>query len=257
MNKNLNRRNIFLLSRKKFLYISIILLIILSILFIYNKKNFFIKNTKIAIENFSQNYQYQYLNLKVEGLDKVEKSYLEKKLQKYYGSSIFLLPLETISKEIKENNWIKNIKLTTNYKDTISVNLEEYKPLGIYSFNNKLFYFDENGKIIEEINKSISYDNNLIIFFGSSSNLNAKYILNLLQDVNFADLFEINRIGYVKKRRWDIILNNNKKLMLSENEPKKSIENFIKIVNSLSRNDFNNIKYFDLRNTKKSLIAYY
>ncbi len=257
MNKNLNRRNIFLLSRKKLIYISIFFFIIIIALFTYIQKNYIINNFTFAISNFSQNFEYQYINLKVQGLNKVEYKYLENKLKKYFKTSIFLLPLESITDDIKDNNWIKNVKLTTNYKDTIFIKLEEYEPLGIYTFNNKLFYFDRNGKIIDEIDKSNFNDKNLIIFSGKYSNLEAKFIIDILENLNFTDFHKIKRIDYIQKRRWDIILNNNTKLMLSETNPNKSLLNFMNIKKNLSKNNFNNIKYFDLRNLNKSLISYY
>ena len=45
--------------------------------------------------------------------------------------------------------------------------------------------------------------------------------------------------------------------MLSETDPKKSLENFIKIEKNLSKAELNNIKIFDLRNISKTLLEYY
>ena len=45
--------------------------------------------------------------------------------------------------------------------------------------------------------------------------------------------------------------------MLSEINPKKSLQNFLKIKKNLSEADINNIKKIDLRNTNKTLITYY
>ena len=44
--------------------------------------------------------------------------------------------------------------------------------------------------------------------------------------------------------------------MLSENDPKLSLQNFIIIKNKLSQAEINNIKQVDLRDTNKTLITY-
>jgi len=256
MAKNLNRKRIFYLNKKNLFYIFLLLCLMYLIFTIYSNKNYF-KNFFInSVENFSKNYQYQYVNLNVNGLKQVKYSYIKNKLQKYHKSSIFLLPLDKISNEIKENNWIKIVKLKTNYKDTLFIYLEEYKSLGIYKFNNKLFYFDKYGKIIEETDNKNKYDRNLIIFFGQSSNLKAKTIIDIFESINFHKKYQIKQVDYIEKRRWDVILHNNITLMLSEDSPIQSLQNFINIEKNLSETNLNNIKYFDLRNINKTLITY-
>ncbi len=252
MRKNINRRKF---NKKIFFYILISFFIVLVSITIYYQKNQIPKIFDKTIQSISEDFEYQFVNLNINGLEKVKFITIEKKLKKYLNTSIFLLPLNKISNELKENNWIKNINLSTNYKDTLILDIEEYEAIGIYKFNTKMFYFDINGKIIDEIvNKT--YDNNLIIFSGKLSNINAKSIINILNNLNFQKNFRIKKINYIEKRRWDIILANNIRLMLSENNPRNSLENFINIKEKISEMDFINIKYFDLRNNNKTLIKY-
>ena len=255
MKKNLNRRSFSFLNKKRIIYIFFLLFFIIVIIFSYIKKNYFENLLYHSIENISKNLDYQYTNLKLNGLERVDKIFFENILDQYSDTSIFLLPLEKISHDIRENNWVKNVKLTTNYKDTLFVDLEEYKAIGIYNFNNKLFYFDLFGKIIDQKNEN-NHKDNLILFFGQSSNLEAKKILEILEYFNFQIKFDIKKIIYIEKRRWDLIINKNIRLMLSESSPKKSLENFIKIQNNLSETDFNNINYVDLRDLNKTLITF-
>ena len=252
--KNLNRRRI-VLNKKYLLYILFFFFFTVIIFSIYiEKKNiiFLFKNT---IQSFSQNFEYQYVNLNISGLERVKKSYIEKKLNKYFKTSIFLLPLDEISNLIKENSWIKNIKFTTNYKDTLYIKIEEYQPIGIYDFNKKLFFFDVNGKIIDEYNNKKPY-NSLIIFKGQSSNLEADTFIKILDVLNFQQKYKIENAELINNRRWNVDLTNNVKLMLSEDSPKKSLENFLEIKNNLSETDLNNIKSYDLRNLNKTIVIY-
>ncbi len=256
MAKNLNRRRFSLFNKNNIFFLSFLFTIFFLITIFFNFRISIYENLTDALNSFSEEFNYQYTNLQVTGLNKVEQKYIVNKLKKYKKYSIFLLPLNKISDEIKENNWIKNIELRTNYKDTLFINIKEYVPLGLYKFNNKLFYFDIDGKIIQEFDIIHDTKNNLIIFSGQASNLEAKSIIDILSTLNFTKKYSINKVEYIKKRRWNILLKNNITLMLSENDPKASIRNFLKIEKNLSKTDIINIKYIDLRNIKKTLITY-
>ena len=71
---------------------------------------------------------------------------------------------------------------------------------------------------------------------------------------DFEKKYQIESLEFINKRRWDIILYGDVKLMLSEEDPNKSIQNFIMIQNRLSETDINNIQTYDLRNLKKTIL---
>ena len=137
---NINRRR-YVLSFRSFTYFSMLLFFIIFAVLLYFNKNNLIKTSKNIIQSFSENFQYQFTKFDISGLEKIELKFVEKKLQNYIGSSIFLLPLDQINDSIKENNWIKEINLKTNYKDTLFIRIEEYKPIGIYFFNPIIFFY--------------------------------------------------------------------------------------------------------------------
>ena len=250
---NINRRR-YVLSFRSFTYFCIFLFLIIFSFLLYFYKNNLIETSKNIIQNFSENFQYQFTKFDISGLEKIELKFVEDKLQNYIGSSIFLLPLDQINDSIKENNWVKEIYLNTNYKDTLFIKIEEYKPVGIYFFNEKYFVFDENGKIIDQIYISDIANQSLLIFKGNSSNLKANLIINILKNNDFKKKYKIENLEFVNKRRWDINLYSDVKLLLSEEDPNKSIQNFIMIQNKLSETDINNIKTYDLRNLKKTIL---
>ena len=254
MSRNLNRRTFVYFNFRNSVFMFFILLSFLFFIIFYLYKDNLIKTFYSNIQNISYNYGYLFLNTQISGLDKIEENYIKLIVKEYLNTSIFLLPLDKINKKIKENNWIKNIKLSTNYKDTLFIEIDEYEPLGLYRFNEKLFYFDANGKIIDQHKNKKNLKH--IIFSGQSSNLNAKLIINVLDSLNFIDSFNIKEIQYVNKRRWDILIDNNVRLMLSENSLNESIKNFLVLENKLSEKEKNNIVSYDLRNIKKTLITY-
>ena len=250
---NINRRR-YVLSFRLFTYFCIFLFLIIFSFLLYFYKNNLIETSKNIIQSFSENFQYQFTKFDISGLEKIELKFVEDKLQNYLGSSIFLLPLDQINDSIKENNWVKEIYLNTNYKDTLFIRIEEYKPIGIYFFNEKYFVFDENGKIIDQIYITDFTYQSLLIFMGNSSNLKANSLINILKNNDFEKKFKIQSLEFINKRRWNINLYSDVKLMLSEEDPNKSIQNFIMIQNKLSETDINNIKTYDLRNLKKTIL---
>ena len=251
--KNNNRR-IYVLNFKSLIYFSIFLFLIFFSFLLYFNKNHIILISKNVIQSFSEKIQYQFTTLDISGLERIEKKFIEEKIQKYRDTSIFLLPLDQINNSIKENNWVKEIHLNTNYKDTLFIRVEEYKPIGIYFFNDKYFVFDLNGKIIDQIYITNLTDQSLLIFKGNSSNLKANSLINILKNNDFEKKFQIESLEFINKRRWDINLYSDVKLMLSEEDPNKSIQNFIMIQNKLSETDINNIKTYDLRDLKKTIL---
>ena len=255
MSKNLNRKRFFLVRRRGVIYL--FLLFSLSLAFIsYNLQKKNLSNIFInLINNFSINYDYQYKKSEISGLEKIDKEIIKNKLNKYLNSSIFLLPLDKISREISDINWVKNVKLTTDYKDTLIVNIQEYNPIGIYNFNNKNFYFDNVGKIIDQVDSNFTVMDNLLVFEGPLSNLEAYKLLDIIYELNLDQIIKIKKIIYVKKRRWDIITSNGTKLLLSEMQIKKSINNFLLIKKNLSETKFNNIIKFDLRDVSKTILT--
>ena len=250
---NINRRR-YVLSFRSFTYFCIFLFLIIFSFLLYFNKNNLIETSKNIIQSFSENFQYQFIQFDISGLEKIESKFVEDKMQNYIGSSIFLLPLDQINNSIKDNNWVKEIYLNTNYKDTLFIRIEEYNPNGIYFFNEKYFVFDENGKIIDQIYISDITNESLLIFKGNSSNLKANSIIYVLKNNDFKKKYKIENLEFVNKRRWDINLYGDVKLLLSEEDPNKSIQNFIKIQNKLSETDINNIKIYDLRNLKKTIL---
>jgi len=250
---NINRRR-YVINLRSLIYFCIFTFVIVFSFFLYFNKNHIILISKNIIQSFSENFQYQFTTFEISGLDKIESKFIEDRLQKYLEFSIFLLPLDQINNSIKENNWVKEIYLKTNFKDTLFIKVEEYNPIGIYFFNKKYFFFDENGKIIDEIYFTDLSKQSLIIFKGNSSNLKANSIINILKNNNFEKKYKIESLDFINKRRWDINLSNNIKLLLSEEDPNKSIQNFVLIQNKLSETDINNIKKYDLRNLKKTIL---
>ena len=119
---NINRRR-YVLSFRSLIYFCIFFFLIITSYLLYFNKNNITEISKNIIQIFSENFQYQFTKFDISGLEKIELKFVEDKLQNYIGSSIFLLPLDQINNSIKDNNWVKEIYLNTNYKDTLFIRI--------------------------------------------------------------------------------------------------------------------------------------
>tara|TARA_Y100001935_G_C17212182_1_gene460702 strand:- start:99 stop:872 length:774 start_codon:yes stop_codon:yes gene_type:complete len=254
--KNLNRRKLLSITKKNILLV-IILFFFLSTFFIITKE---FKEIKFylyqSVQLFSEKFNYQLKTFEINGNNRMNVDDVEKLISKYYGVSIFMLPISKISEKIKDDIWIKNIKLSIDYKNNLIIDLEEYNPVGIYKFNKNMFYFSENGNIIDKIEVDLSRQNELLVFSGKLSNVKASSFVETLNKFDSNFIKQIQLIELINERRWNIEIQNNIILKLSEEFPQTSISNYLKLKKNLNKVQMNNIKIFDLRNINKSVLVY-
>jgi len=256
MNKKFNRKKLFSIE-KKFIYL---LFIVFStiLIFFYTYKNFLkIENLLIsAIENLSFDFNYTLQYYDIDGLSNIKEADVIKIIKPYMNTSIFLLPLENISKSILENNWVKTVKLKIDYKNKLFIEITEFIPIGIYLFNSNKYYFNSKGKIIDYVNFENYNNNKLITFVGVSSTINANSLLDILHEFEKKFHKKIIQATFIENRRWNLLIEGSILLKLSETDIKQSIENYFKLTNNLSYNNLIDIKMIDLRDTKKAVIEY-
>jgi len=254
MTSNFNKKKInFFPSFKIIKYLIVILFFILiPIIFFAEIKN---QNSfKNIIEKNSEKFNYQFKNYELNYLNRVNKNEVVEIIDKYLNQSIFLIPLDEISNAIQNLKWVKNVKLSTNLKNTIKVDITEYKPIGLVFFNDQLFYFSADGDIIDlHIKKS---NENFIIFYGSQILKNAKNFINIISNIKNESMPVIIEAHYINNRRWDIKLNNNIIIYLSEKNIEGSISNYIKLIEKFDTSMISSIKYVDLRNYEKAIIGF-
>ena len=252
MNSNINKKKINFFTNKIFFkYIFIGILLCSFFIYTYNelikRKGFY-----SIIQNISEKYNYQLKNVEINSLKRISKSEVNKIVNQYYNQSIFLLPLEEISKSINELIWVKNVNLSTNLNNKLNVEIFEYKPIGLLFYNNQLFYFAKNGKIIDKFKEDIN--KNLIIFNGNQASRVAYNFLNIIYKTETGNM--IKEAYYINERRWDVKLQNNIVLNLSEINIEESLKNYIKLIKKFDNSDIIKIKSIDLRNTEKAIISF-
>ena len=246
----LNRR------RKKIYFPTILILFfflitVIYILFFYDQK--IIKQFNSIIENYSDKYQYSLSVVNINGLNNINEDEILNLIKPYKDSSIFLIPIKKIAKKISQNNWVQSINIQSNYKDTIEINIDESKPIGIYTTGIQNILFSDDLKILENIANNEKRFSALIKFEGKNS---------IHESIKLIDSFPDDFIQYVDKaflinqRRWDLELKNSILLKLPENNIKEALENYKKIYINFSNEELIEIESIDLRMKKKIILKY-
>jgi cell division septal protein FtsQ len=250
------KKNILNRRRKKIYFPTILILlffliIVIYIFLFYDQKIF--KQFNSIIENYSDKYQYSLLVVNINGLNNINEDEILNLIKPYKDSSIFLIPIKKIAKKISQNNWVKSINIQSNYKDTIEINIDESKPIGIYTIGIQNILFSDDLKILENIANNEKRFSALIKFEGKNS---------IHESIKLIDSFPDDFIQYVDKaflinqRRWDLELKNSILLKLPENNIKEALENYKKIYINFSNEELIEIESIDLRMKQKIILKY-
>ena len=250
------KKNILNRRRKKIYFPTILILlffliIVIYIFLFYDQKIF--KQFNSIIENYSDKYQYSLSVVNINGLNNINEDEILNLIKPYKDSSIFLIPIKKIAKKISQNNWVKSINIQSNYKDTIEINIDESKPIGIYTIGIQNILFSDDLKILENIANNEKRFSALIKFEGKNS---------IHESIKLIDSFPDDFIQYVDKaflinqRRWDLELKNSILLKLPENNIKEALENYKKIYINFSNEELIEIESIDLRMKQKIILKY-
>jgi cell division septal protein FtsQ len=250
------KKNILNRRRKKIYFPTILILlffliIVIYILLFYNQKIF--KQFNSIIENYSDKYQYSLSVVNINGLNNINEDEILNLIKPYKDSSIFLIPIKKIAKKISQNNWVKSINIQSNYKDTIEINIDESKPIGIYTTGIQNILFSDDLKILENIANNEKRFSALIKFEGKNSIHESIKLID-----SFPDDFQqyVDKAFLINQRRWDLELKNSILLKLPENNIKEALENYKKIYINFSNEELIEIESIDLRMKQKIILKY-
>ena len=252
MNKKyINKRRISLFKYNYYFVYFVSFLLLIFFLIYYNLSNIKVFSTLI-LEKFSNKYNYLLADVQITGINHINEEEILFFFESHIGKSIFLLPLNELSKEIRKNIWVKDLYIDNDFNNSLFVSVEEEVPLGIYLNNNKRILVSKNLVILDILNNEKKFID-LIVFKGENSIHN---ILNLLNNLNTDIINKIKLAHYIENRRWNINLKNKIQLKLPENNIKEAIKNYEKIYKKYSDSDFEKIFSIDLRITNRVIIEY-
>jgi len=247
-----NKKKISLYSIFKFSVLIVLIILVVMIFYeLYKSKIIkivFLNN----IEKFSVNYGYFLSEIQINNLKNIENSEIEKYFSQYIGKSIFLVPIQKISKDFDDNKWIDDFTIKNDYKNKIIVNIIESIPVGIHYDGEDNLLFDKNGEIIDLVDLNYNLYSNLILFKGDNSLFNANFLLNSMP----LFLSQIREAIFINNRRWNLKLKNGISLKLAESNIVDSINKYIKFHANVSDQELREIALIDLRVPQKIILQF-
>ena len=196
-----------------------------------------------TVNNLSLNNS-EYLKLKIKniyvtGLSGKENLKISEDLKELIFKNIFFIDKNFFENFFEKNNMIHSFNIKKIYPNSIEIQIEKTKLLGITYYDEKKFFIGANGKLINF--QSISQ--NLPWVYGKvkiKNFINFKKIIDKSR-LNFK---EISEIYFFPSGRWDIKLKNEILFKLPDKNLLEALNLAIKIVNN---EKFKNDKIIDLR----------
>lgn len=234
-------------------------IIIFLLVSIFLLKNNFILNKLDSIKNFGKEHIkktkiFLCKEIYIDGVDKSRYKKIEEGVLNYCNTENS--SLEILKNNILKDAWIKEIYIKKELPSTIKVVIKEFNPFAIWINNEgKHHLIDEYGNIINISENEIKKFNNLFIIVGNNINSHIYSLFNLLSI--YPEISNnIQRIIRVGDRRWDLVLKNNTRVKLPEENVNlfKTWQKLDKILKIYKVN--NKLKFIDLRIENKIYLKY-
>mgnify|MGYP001223132897 CR=1 FL=1 len=187
------------------------------------------------------------VSIQVSGLEDKYNRFLIQQLNNLNLGNIFFLDESKISETIDSNTFIESYSVFKSYPSTLYVNINKTIFLAKINKKGKIFLIGSNGKLSD----SNLSDKDLPFIFGNPEIKNFLEFKRIIDDSTLS-YNQIKSLYFFQSTRWDIELENNIILKLSENDTKNSLNDAILFLNNSS---FKNIKIIDARIKDKIIIV--
>ena len=211
------------IDRKKYIFFYLIILIILS---------------SIHNSNFKYNNFFTIKKIEVDGLNKIDNSFLENKLSDLVGSNIFVLNKKSFEL-INSVDLIKNYNVKKIYPNKVKVYLESALAISVIKNSNELVILGNNGKIID----LKTLPKNIPEVSGTSDMKKVFKTIEIISKSPF-DIRKVKKISFFQSKRIDIELENKRKIKFPINFTIDDLNFGFRVVND---EKFNKSKVIDLR----------
>ena len=200
-----NRLNIERVTTKKNpLYYNKFILItfIISSLFIISVSQIDYNKQIKTLNEFLINKGFAIKNIKISGITNMSKKTVIQIVNAEKKSNIFNVNLSKIYNNLSDNDWVRDLYVERILPNTIKIEIQEKKPIGIWQNEMSNTLITKYGETISTAN-IYKFKNNLTIIHGDYANKNAYSILKILR-TNKAFAQNIWSLTYINNRRWNL-----------------------------------------------------
>ena len=168
--------------------------------------------------DISMEFGFQVKNIERYGIHHAQQETIDKALSENHpieGSSIFLLDLKAASQRLQNSPWIETIRIERHLPETIIIYIQEYQPFALWQYQRQLSVIDHKGNVCSgaEIRDFIDLPH----IVGMNAENHASTLLALLNNYPIIE-DNLKSAVWIGDRRWDLNLDNNKRIMLPETD---------------------------------------
>ena len=189
-------------------------------------------------------------HIEIEGNNYISKNIIKNKIKDQINNkSILNVDFETIKKILNNDNYIYKTKIYTKIPSTILINISEIEPIGLLEKNDSTFFLDQDLNFINADYRAINYFSNTPVITNlNNQELDLLKIKDISQQIikNNKIYNQLNEIR-LQEEKIILIVNNNTKIILSNNKYKTSIKYFLQFNNDIIKNQkIEQYKYIDV-----------
>ena len=178
-------------------------------------------------------------NMKLVGLNDIEKTNLLQEFEEVKKKNIFFLKKNELIKILNSNDLIESFLINKNYPSDINIIIQKTSFLANINILDENFLIGSNKRLI----KSKLSDPNLPTVLGNPS-LKDFFFINDKILKSSIKLTDIKKLYFFPSKRWDLELNSGILIKLPMSNPINSLNKYFEIK---SLPQFNDIKIFDMR----------
>jgi len=170
-------------------------------------------HNKVVMASASLGFEVE--NILIEGRVYTDPEILKAIINIQKGDPLFAFNPVEAQAGIQKIAWVDTVHVERRWPDTLYIGLNERKPLALWQKDQKLKLIDQYGEIVP-VTDMTPFEN-LIIVLGENAPENTAELFQVL--VGEPELFQdIESAGLIMDRRWDVIMKNDIRIKLPENE---------------------------------------
>lgn len=191
-------------------------------------------------------------DIQVKGQNRASRSEIDAILQPYQNKPILLIDLQNIHEKITKVKWVKQAIIKRLWPVSLHADITEYEPLATWHHQGKVLWIDRTGQVIGSADNSIP---NLPVISGENAPQHIAELLNQIQ--SYPTLWsQVSAFSHIRKRRWNIILNNNTLVRLPQLNFEKKLGQIDQWLEG-ERIPMRGIKVIDCRMDEKYVLDFY
>ena len=170
-------------------------------------------NNKIVNATASLGFEVE--NILIEGRVHTDPAILKAIINVRKGDPLFAFDPVSAKEGIEKIAWVESAHVQRRLPDTLYIKLNERKPLALWQKDKKLKVIDTNGEVIPM--RNLDGFSNLVIVLGEKAPEHTAELFQIL--IGEPEIFmNIESAGLIAERRWDIIMKNDVRIKLPEND---------------------------------------